>query len=76
MALLFYQRCTQRTSYQTFRRKINGRRFIAHPNLLPIIEASEALLLFCIMSPWMPDGNITQYTQMNPDAERLPLVAH
>lgn len=26
------------------------------------------------MTPWMPDGNITQYIQMNPDANRLILV--
>ena len=26
------------------------------------------------MIPWMPDGNITQYTQTNPGANRLMLV--
>ena len=26
------------------------------------------------MSPWMPDGNIVQYTKMNPDVNRLMLV--
>jgi hypothetical protein len=26
------------------------------------------------MSPWMSNGNITQYTQVNPDANRLMLV--
>ena len=26
------------------------------------------------MSPWMPDGNIVQYTQKNQDANRLMLV--
>jgi hypothetical protein len=42
--------------------------------LLPITKVSEALFPFCIMSPWMPGGNITQYTQTNPDANRLALV--
>jgi hypothetical protein len=28
----------------------------------------------CIVSPWIPDGNIIQYTQMNPSADRLLLV--
>ena len=45
-----------------------------HPNVLPVIKVSEALFPFCIMTPWMPDGNITQYTQKNPGANRLVLV--
>ena len=69
-----YQRCTQHASSQTFRRKINGHMHISHPNVLPIIDVSETLFPFCIMSPWMPDGNITQYTEVNPDANRLVLV--
>jgi hypothetical protein len=47
---------------------------ISHPNVLPIIEVSETSFPFCIMSPWMPGGNITQYTKINPDADRLMLV--
>ena len=46
----------------------------SHPNVLPIIQVSGALFPLCIMSPWMPNGNITQYTQVNPDADRLVLV--
>jgi len=44
------------------------------PNVLPVIRVSEALFPLYIMSPWMPDGNITQYTQANPGADRLALV--
>jgi hypothetical protein len=29
---------------------------------------------FHIVSPWMPNGNIAQYAQMNPGADRLMLV--
>jgi hypothetical protein len=68
------QRRTKRASYQTLRRDINGRTSISHPNVLPIIEVSEALFPFCIMSPWMPDGNIGEYTQTNPGAHRPMLV--
>ena len=46
----------------------------SHPNILPVIGVSEVAFPFCIMSPWMPDGNITQYTQVNPVADRLVLV--
>jgi len=45
-----------------------------HPNVLPVIEVSETLFPLCIMTPWMPDGNITQYIQLNPAADRLMLV--
>jgi hypothetical protein len=71
---LFYQKRTQYISYQTFRREIDGGNYISHPNVLPVTEVSERLFPFCIMSPWMPDGNITQYIQTNPGANRLTLV--
>jgi hypothetical protein len=47
--------------------------YISHPNVLPVIEVS-VVFPFCIVSPWMPDGNIIQYTEMNPGANRLALV--
>ena len=34
------------------------------------------LFPFCIITPWMPDGNITQYTQTELGADRLMLVRH
>ena len=74
MALLFHPMRTQYIWYQVFRRGIDGRGFISHPNLLPIIEVSKMSFPFCIMSPWMPGGNIDQYTKMNPDADRLTLA--
>jgi len=74
MATLFNRRRTRLTSYQIYRRVVKERKANSHPNVLPIIQVSEAQFPFCIMSPWMPDGNITQYTQMNPGANRLMLV--
>ena len=71
---LFYRRQTQCASHQIFRRKTNGRKSISHPNLLPVIKVSKTQFPFCIMSPWMPGGNIVQYTQKNSDADRLTLV--
>ena len=59
---------------QSFRRDINERRHFSHPNVLPIIDVSKMPFPFYIMSPWMPDGNITQHIQRNPDANRLTLV--
>ena len=71
-----YQKRThcQRASYKTLRREMDERESIPHPNVLPIIEVSETLVPFYIMSPWMPDGNIDQYIETNPGANRLTLV--
>ena len=69
-----HQSRTKRAPYQTLRREINGRKPGSHPNVLPIMQVSETLVPFCIMSPWMPDGNIIQFTQMNPGGDRLLLV--
>ena len=72
--VFFNPRCTQFASYQTHRRVVKGTKLNSHPNVLSVIRVSRGLFPVCIMSPWMPDGNITQYTQMNPGADRLILV--
>jgi len=72
--VLFNQRHTQLASYQVYRRVIKESKRNSHPNVLPVIRVSEELFPFYIMSPWMPDGNITQYTQMYPGADHLILV--
>jgi len=73
-AVLFNWRHTQFASYQVYRRVVKESKLNSHPNVLHVIGVSEALFPFCIMSPWMSDGNITQYTQANPGADRLRLV--
>jgi len=73
-SVLFDRECTQFTSFQTYHRIVGESNVNSHPNVLPIIQVSKDLFPVCIMSPWMPDGNITQYTQVNPGADRLALV--
>ena len=70
----FSRKCTQHVSYQTFRHAVEKCKSKPHPNVVPIIEVSETLVPFFIMSPWKPDGNIAHYIQMNPSANRLMLV--
>ena len=66
---------THRPSYQIFYQDGQGCKHFSHPNILPVIEVSEGLFPFCIMTPWMPGGNIIQYTQQkNRSANRLMLV--
>jgi len=72
--VLFNRRCTQFASYQIYRRVVEENERNSHPNVLPVIRVSKAEFPFYIMSPWMPDGNITQYTKMNPGVDRLMLV--
>ena len=72
--VLFNWRCTQFASYQIYSRVVKMNNLNSHPNVLPIIGVSEALFPVCVMSPWMPDGNITQYIKMNRGGNCLMLV--
>lgn len=58
-----------------FYHEVEGCKHFSHPNILPIVRISENLFPFCIMSPWMPGGNIIQYIERNPSANRLMLLA-
>ena len=69
-----YRNYTHRPSYQIFYHDGEGCKHFSHPNILPVVEISEAPFPFCIMTPWMPGGNIIQYTKKNPSANRLMLV--
>jgi len=71
---LFNRRRTKLAPYQIYRRVVEESKLDPYPNVLRVIRVSKELFPFCIMSPWMPDGNITQYTRMNPGADRLILV--
>ncbi|KAJ7584962.1 kinase-like domain-containing protein [Mycena floridula] len=43
-----------------------------HPNVLPFLGVNVDLFApsFCLVSPWMSNGNLMQYLQRNPDFER------
>ena len=46
-----------------------------HPNVLPFLGVSEVLFSFSIISPWLPNGNILDYTKNNQGTNRLGLVS-
>ena len=46
-----------------------------HPNILPFYGASMNQNQFCMVSPWMENGNVLSYTRKNPEANRLGLVS-
>lgn len=45
-----------------------------HPNILPFHGAAVNQNQFCMVSPWMENGNVLSYTRKNPDANRLRLL--
>ncbi len=50
---------------------------LSHPNLLPfygIYQVDDHLGRVCLVSPWMENGNVTEYLKTHPDMPRLPLV--
>ncbi|PBK92827.1 kinase-like protein [Armillaria gallica] len=48
-------------------------RQLRHPNVLPFLGVSEDLFApsYCLISPWMVNGNIVAYLQAHPDHDRL-----
>ncbi|KAK0228805.1 kinase-like domain-containing protein [Armillaria fumosa] len=48
-------------------------RQLRHPNVLPFLGVSEDLFApsYCLISPWMINGNIIFYLEAHPDHDRL-----
>lgn len=66
-----YQLCAQNYPHLDF---LDGVKTVFHPNVLPIFFVTDAQFPLFIISPWMSNGNIIQYIQMNPGVNRLMLV--
>ena len=49
-------------------------RRISHPNIVPFLGVSEVPSPFCMVSEWMPNGNVRDYVRGDPEASRLQLV--
>lgn len=52
--------------------KISAR--FAHPNVLPTLGIARMLDSVAVVSPWMRNGNVSDYLSRNPTADRLQLV--
>ncbi|KAF9786165.1 kinase-like domain-containing protein [Thelephora terrestris] len=50
-------------------------RFLQHPNILPLIGTSMSENRFAMVSEWMPNGNINQFTKSHPEVNRPTLLA-
>jgi len=58
-------------------REIIGWKHLSHPKILPLLGVSMSTNPHCfrILTEWMPNGNVMQYTRSNPEANRLRLVS-
>jgi len=62
---------------QRFCREIIGWKRLSHPNILPLLGVSVSAdpQNFRIVSDWMRNGNVMEYTRSNPEVNRLRLVS-
>ena len=69
--------CRRSTFTQGFCQEIIGWKHLTHPNILPLLGVSVSIdpRCFCILTEWMPNGNVVQYTRSYPKANRLRLVS-
>jgi len=58
-----------------FYREIIGWKYVVHPNVVPFSGISETLFSFCIINPWLSNGNILEFTRKNKRVNRLKLLA-
>ena len=62
-------------SNQKLYHEIIGWKHVSHSNVLPFLGVSETFQFpLNIISPWLPNGNILEYTQKNREADRFQLV--
>lgn len=54
--------------------EIIGQNYVSPPNVLPFLGASETLLLFRDIDPWLPNGTIIEYIRENDGVDPLELV--
>jgi len=49
-------------------------RRVCHPNIVPFLGVTEVSAPLCMVSEWMPNGNVRDYVMKNPESSRLQLV--
>jgi hypothetical protein len=49
-------------------------KFLGHPNIVPFIGVSP-MFPICLVSEWMPNGDISQYLKAHNSADRVSFVS-
>ena len=62
-----------RSRQRLFQEIVTWRR-LSHPNVVPVLGVSPNLFPLCIITEWMIDGNIMDFTLKHPEVNRLCLV--
>ena len=62
------------SSWQRLFQEIVIWRRLSHPNVLPVLGVSPKLFPLCVVTEWMVDGNIMDFTAKHPEVNRLRLV--
>lgn len=60
---------------QKFFREVVIWKHLSHPNIVPLLGVAPELFPLCMVSQWMPQGNIRTYAQDKPVATKLQLVS-
>ena len=66
--------CAFDDSWQRLFQEIVIWRRLSHPNVLPVLGVSPKLFPLCVVSEWMDNENILDFTSKNLEANRLRLV--
>ena len=61
-------------SWQRLFQEIIIWRRLSHPNVLAVLGVSPKLFPLCVITEWMVDGNIMDFTSKHPEVNRLRLV--
>ncbi|KAF9063268.1 kinase-like domain-containing protein [Rhodocollybia butyracea] len=74
--------CTYLESDESTRKKVGSDfcneallwRQLRHPNILPFFGVNTTLFGFCLVSPWMSNGDIVTYLKNHPDHGRRSVI--
>ena len=59
---------------QVFCEEVATWRWVSHPNVVPFLGVSGVYAPLCVVSEWMPNGNVRDYIGKNPETSRLQLA--
>ena len=59
---------------QRYYRELTVWKQLKHPNVVPTLGAGPDIGELCVVSPWMPDGDLQQYLNKYPGANRVAIV--
>ena len=63
----------EKSSQRLFQEIVIWRR-LSHPNVLPVLGISQDPFPLCVITEWMLDGNIVDFTAKHSEVNRLRLV--